>query len=97
MKIDSDIDRLEDDELTVTQLRKRIRMLRQKLSDKTEEQKAEEGDSAEKDREELAKLHDENKATPISDGEALPEPPKDKKPPKKDEDEGEKETTDEDD
>ena len=77
MKIENeDLDRLEDDELTVTQLRKRIRMLRQKLSEKTDEQKAEEGDSQEKDREELAKLHDEKKSKPSSGEDSLPEPPK---------------------
>ena len=77
MKIETDdLDRLEDDELTVTQLRKRIRMLRQKLSEKTDEQKAEEGDSQEKDREELAKLHDEKKSKPASGEDSLPEPTK---------------------
>lgn len=76
MKIENDdLDRLEDDELTVTQLRKRIRMLRQKLSEKTDEQKTEESDSQEKDREELAKLHDEKKSKPVSDEDSLPEPP----------------------
>lgn len=93
MKIETDdLDRLEDDELTVTQLRKRIRMLRQKLSEKTDEQKAEESDAQERDREEMADLHDEKKtkSQPYEDeGDAIPtEDPEengdDKQPKKKD-------------
>ena len=52
---------IDDDDLTITQLRKRIKQMRQLLSEKTQEQKDAEGDAAEKDREELAQLHEENK------------------------------------
>ena len=65
MKVEKDLqnfdDTLDDDDLTITQLRKRIKQMRQLLSEKTEEQKDEEGSEADKDREELAKLHDEKK------------------------------------
>ena len=52
---------VEDDDATVKQLRSRIKKLRQLLSEKTEEEKDKEGEAAEKDREELANLHHENK------------------------------------
>lgn len=61
MATENDFETLEDDELTISQLRRRIRKLRQTLSEKTEEEKSDEGDEAEKDREELADLHHENK------------------------------------
>ena len=52
---------VEDEDATVKQLRSRIKKLRQLLSEKTEEEKDKEGEAAEKDREELANLHHENK------------------------------------
>ncbi len=61
MATENDFETLDDDELTISQLRRRIRKLRATLSEKTEDEKAEEGDEAEKDRGELADLHHENK------------------------------------
>ena len=61
MATESDFETLDDDELTISQLRRRIRKLRATLSEKTEDEKTEEGDEAEKDRGELADLHHENK------------------------------------
>ena len=61
MATENDFETLDDDELTISQLRRRIRKLRATLSEKTEDEKTEEGDEAEKDRGELADLHHENK------------------------------------
>ena len=61
MKTENDIDNMDDDELTPAQLRRRIKKLRQKLSDKTEDEKDREADAHNKDREELADLHHEGK------------------------------------
>ena len=61
MATENDFETLEDDELTIAQLRRRIRKLRETLSAKTEEEKADEGEEADKERGELADLHHENK------------------------------------
>lgn len=58
---DDDVDKIPDDECTVTQLRKRLRKMRQKLSDKTESEKEEEAKEADKEREDLASMHNETK------------------------------------
>lgn len=74
MKTEKDIDDLDvmdDDDLTVTQLRKRIKQLRKRLSDKTEEEKEEETSESESERESLSDLHEEKKSTssPFEDSE----------------------------
>jgi hypothetical protein len=58
---EDDVDKIPDDECTVTQLRKRLRKMRQKLSDKTDSEKEEEAKAADKDREDLASMHNETK------------------------------------
>jgi len=62
MKLEQDFDSMDDDELTPAQLRRRIKKLRQTLSEKTEGEKDQEADDHNKDREELADLHHEGKS-----------------------------------
>ena len=62
MKLETDFDSMDDDELTPAQLRRRIKKLRQTLSEKTESEKDQEADDHNKDREELADLHHEGKS-----------------------------------
>jgi hypothetical protein len=87
---DEDVDKIPDDECTVTQLRKRLRKMRQKLSDKTDSEKEEEAKEADKDREDLASMHHETKtkseAYEDEDPEEMVKPDESDEKPKKKED-----------
>lgn len=87
---DDDVDKIPDDECTVTQLRKRLRKMRQKISEKTESEKEEEAKEADKDREDLASMHHETKTKSESyedeDPEEMVKPEKSDEKPKKKED-----------
>lgn len=100
MKLETDFDSMDDDELTPAQLRRRIKKLRQTLSEKTESEKDQEADEHNKDREELADLHHEGKSKSDKyedEEEAVTSFDEHEEPNKKDEDKKDKKSDDKDD